>query len=150
MFRWWRKLASTSSTFTRHENPPGSLILVKIDPLFLKPNKMSNCICVYSCCFLQIRRALQGVRGYAQQGTCLLRRWSCPPTYSTGSPMSITPPKDFRGRPLGGRAAPARVALWRPRNLFLAVFTLFAHRMPCLGREGGKKARVWRVLAIFS
>ena len=34
MFRWWRKLASTSSTFTRHENPPGSLILVKIDPLF--------------------------------------------------------------------------------------------------------------------
>ena len=26
--------------------------------------------------------------------------------------------KNFRGRPLGGRAAPARVALWRPRNLF--------------------------------
>ena len=34
MFRWWRMLASTSSTFTRHENPPGSLILVKISLFF--------------------------------------------------------------------------------------------------------------------
>ncbi len=64
--------------------------------------------------------------------------------------MYITPRKDFRGRPLGGGATPARVALWRPRYpFFKAIFTLFAHRMPGLGGDGGKKAPGGRVLAKF-
>ena len=54
--------------------------------------------------------------------------------------MSITPRKDFRGRPLGGRAAPARVALWRPRNLFFWQF-LHCLLIGCRVREekAGKK-----------
>ena len=63
--------------------------------------------------------------------------------------MSITPPKDFRGRPLGGRAAPARVALWRPRNLFFLQFLqwfLIGGRVA--EHEAGQQARdgdVWRI-----
>ena len=56
--------------------------------------------------------------------------------------MSITPWKDFRGRPLGGGAAPARVALWRPRNLFFWQF-LHCLLIECRvsEKEAGKKAR---------
>ena len=39
--------------------------------------------------------------------------------------MSITPRKDFRGRPLGGGAMPARVARC---FVFWRAFELFAHR----------------------
>ena len=39
--------------------------------------------------------------------------------------MSITPRKDFQGRPLGGGAMPARVARC---FVFWRMFELFAHR----------------------
>ena len=47
VFRWWRTLASTSLTFTRHENVPVSLILVK-KWTFPGAKKMCNVECVYS------------------------------------------------------------------------------------------------------
>ena len=40
--------------------------------------------------------------------------------------MFITPPKDFRGRLLGGGAVPARVARC---SVFFRIFLLFAHRV---------------------
>ena len=56
--------------------------------------------------------------------------------------MSITPRKDFRGRPLGGGAMPARVARC---FVFWRIFELFTHRE----RVCEHLARAWRVFWRF-
>ena len=56
--------------------------------------------------------------------------------------MSITPRKDFRGRPLGGGAMPARVARC---FVFWRIFELFTHRERVYEQKSTCRESFWRL-----